>query len=446
MKEPISLNDIFAVLLKRTKSIICICLAAAVLAGACQLFLQWKRTVGSGLSEEEREWQYQSALTEYESSKQYLEQAIVDTEAYVTSLREYMAQSLLTNLDPNNRPVSQTVLAIRDVDSVNVEADSEQIRTMYSLLWDSANLSTVLTDHPYTHLGSQFIREVISLVSYDGGTLVISAAADTVEGSRALCDAAHAYLVSVYDTVVESSCAHTLSVVSSTDSFFADESLKKTQLWQIDEVNMNEANCDSYRQQLSALKEPVKNDGRFICDAAALAKWSAVGAVLGLLLTCIAILGKYIISERVENSKLMAVLIAAPHLGSVAKIKDIWHRLALEFAGEPYWNTVEEGKRYLSENLAARIQAQSTVAVITTLKTSAEDAAVQSVIQTLHGLGHTVTYVNQAYCNPEAIRAIRENRYIIFAEATGKSSRAAVTGVRELAQQLDGCILGFVLV
>lgn len=446
MKEPISLKDIFAVLLKRVKLIICVCLAGAVLAGTCQLFLQWKATAGSGLSEEERELQYQNAKAEYDATKQYLEQAIVDTEAYAGSLREYMAQSLLTNLDPNNRPVSQTVLAIGDVDSANAEADIEQIRTMYSLMWDSADLSTELTNHPYTHLGSQFLREVVSVVYYDGGTLVISAAADTAEGTRALCDAAHAFLVSAYDTVEASTRAHTLSVVSSTDSFLVDESLKKTQLWQIDELNTNEANCDSYRQQLAELKEPVKNDGAFHMDFPVFIKWCVMGAVLGILLACICILTKYVVSDHVENSKQLAALLCAPYLGSTAKVKDIWRRLALGFADEPHWATEEEGKRYLSENVAARIQENATVALITTLKVSEDEASVQSVLQILRSQGHAVTYVNQGYCNPDAIRAIRENRYIIFVEEAGKTSRGAVAGVRDLVQQLDGRILGFVLI
>ena len=431
MNEPISIKEILAIIIKRGKAILCACVAMAVLGGCFQFYMQWKNFSDYNLTDEEREQIYQDALVSYETQKMNLEQSLIGTEEYIASIQ---------------KPISQNIVSIGHVEAENKEVEIERIRTMYSLMWDSADLGTELSNHPYTALPNTYLREVLSMVYYGNGTLVITAVADTIEGSRALCDAAFIYLESMYVSVAEATADHLLEIVSTTDKYYADADLQNTQTAKANELAQMQANCDSYRQQLAELTPPVKDEGKLIINYVSVAKWIILGAAAGFILVCMFAMAKYILMDTIESSRQMAALVGAPYLGSVGVAYTFWNRAALMFSHELCWDNLEDAQQYVAENLAVRIPERSEIALVTTMKAQDMETSVQYVCDLLRKQGHAVTCIDRAYTNPGAIRGISDNQYIIFVERPGKSSRIDVVGVHDLVKQLDGTVLGFLFV
>lgn len=447
MTEPISIKELISIILKNGKRMVCLCLVLALLAGGMQLYLQWDNANSLQQAEEQLELEYQTALVQYETQKAQLESVLKSTEEYLNGHRQYMNTSVLMRIDASYRPTSQTELKISNTSQQGGVDLTETVANLYVAAWEDADLAVNLTDHPYTYLGSQFVRELVSVTySPENATLVIRADAETPEASRMLCDAAYKYILKVQEQIKGSGMPHDLEIQTQIDTYYSDNVLWETQTWRTEEIKKAQGECDAYRYELELLVPPVKVSGEFKINFKTIAVWMLLGAVMGVLLVGAVVVARYIGCDYIGSSRQMAGLLAVPHLGSVTKVEDFWGRLAAGVSDEPYWPNVDDGRRYLVENIAARVPENARIALASTLKIAEDDALVQPVMQMLTDRGYTVTFVADAYCNADTICAFHNSEYVVLLEKPGKTSRVAVMGVKDLGDQLCGSVLGFAFV
>ena len=452
MTEPISIKELISVVLKSGKRMVCLCLVLAVLAGGLQIYMQWDYANSTKRPEEEVELEYQNALQQYEARKAQLETVLNSTQEYVSGHRKYMDTSVLMRIDATSRPTSQMELKVSNVTQSQVRDLAgidltETVSQMYVTAWSDADLAEKLTDHPYTYLGTLFVREMVSVTySPETGMLRIRADAENTEASRLLCDAAYRFLLTVRDRIEEEGFIHSLDVQSRYDGYYNDDSLWKNQAWRVTEIQKAQEECDAYRYELELLVAPVKESTEFKINVSKVALWVVLGAVMGALLIAAVAVAQYIGSDYIGGSRQMAGVLGIPYLGSVMKVEGFWNRLAARVSDEPFWSEPEAARQYLVENIAARVPENARITLASTREIAEDDAMLQPVIQMLTDRGYTVTFVNQAYCNAETVRAFRDSDYAVLVEIPGKTSRVAATGVKELAEQLCGSVPGFLFV
>ena len=191
MKEPISLKEILAVLVKRGCGIV---LTAVVLAAALGGYQVKKQIDLSRLPEnspEQIEEEYQSALKDHEEQKLSLEEELESAERSLESQREYMDNSLLIKLDPYHVIKHVAVLSIEMqeyTDGVTLTDQSEdryarmlsQIQNYYKTNWNVADLHRELNTYGITGLEEKYLRERI-YVEYTDTMIIITVSGETAE-------------------------------------------------------------------------------------------------------------------------------------------------------------------------------------------------------------------------------------------------------------------------
>ena len=458
MKEPISIKEILAIVIKQGKAVILCALALAVLLGGLQGGKELAAARDPENTDEMVTARNEKTLADYNEQRAIV-QSYIDNAAYkLEEVETYLEESLYMQLDPNNEyrcHVLMSVLSQEEVDGqdlakrgdVPVEYSTVRIQEQYISYWNNMDMSQTMKDNPYADVAEKYIREVVTLQTVDPGQLFLVANAPDAETAYALCQSAYQALVDAYDTVAASSYAHELVVVDTATKLGVDTVIAKDQYFTRQDAAEYMEEVYKYEQQLLKISKPSVEEFHSVSGAVKKGiKWAIIGGVVGVFLACAMIWLVYIVKDGVESSRQAEAILGVPFFGSVEGKKDIFVRFANWFVGERQWSDRNEAVSYITENVRSRVAAPSSIALVSTRNVKETDEGIRLAMQALQELGYTVRFAGKAEQNPAAIAALRDCEYVVMAERLGAASRNAMLYTVEQAKQLKAELLGFITV
>ena len=459
MKEPISIKEILAIVIRHGKTVILTALVLAIALGALQGMSTMKTVNSPENDPEEAAIRYEEALAESTLQMNILNYYIATAEHRVEKTKDYLDNSPLMQLDPYNKYESHVVLSVGGLDEAEyVRAYQDTLGTpvdyvvakilqQYELCWDKLDLEALMEGHPYEGTEEQFLREMITVTRSQGSTLVITASADTAESASDMCQRIADAILASQPTIVEATFTHELVQISEATKQVVDYELDRNQIKAMEKLDAYLLELEDYEKKMDKIAKPEKESVLTASDAVkAAVKWAVLGGVAGFVLACGCVWLVYIVRDGVETSRQAEAILDAPYFGSAAGRKGIFHRVADRFVSERAWSDRDMAAAYIAENARTHLSAPASVAVLSTVKVQETDDAIQLILETLKNQGHTVRFAACAEQNPAAVAALRESEYVVMAERLGTSNRSAMVSIRAQANQMNAKLLGFVTV
>ena len=442
MREPISLKDIFAIIIKRGRMIICLMVVFALLLGGYSALRGQSAATGGSLA-------YQEQLDSYHETKAHLEEDLEDAKTQCEQTKKYNENSIVMGLKPYDlyKSVSVYLITVTDADvSKSASGAMEDlayiasvIQQCYQLYWETTDLGVAMG----IDLENRYLQEVIQLEGTESGALVLTVYSNTKEDAEALADSANNCLLNMRDAVLAKTYGHEISkfnqiVEHSTNSLFATH--QKEQRKQLTE--QKDAVKD-LEKQLGALTPPMQTNTSV--SLAGIAKWAILGAFAGLALGCVWALVAFVMFAKTESSQQMEAALGIPYLGTTAKARDPFQRLAGKIMGETQWKDREHAAAFVAENLRA-LGAKEDLAIITTLHSKDACAALEQAAQTLQPVCINIRYAANAQANRDAVEILGNCKYLLLAERIGASDVPKMQALLSAANRLGVTVLGFITI
>lgn len=458
MKEPISIKEILAVVVKRGAAIICVALACAVLLGGLQGVRQLRTVKSPDNTAEAVKQRNDVALETYQIQYAIGNSMLENAQYKLDKQIEYNAESLYMQLDPYNKYKSYIILAVTEVESDAFQQVYEQegtpvdyiiskIANQYVLCWRNLDVMSELENNPFADSTEKYIREIANVSYTAGGTITIYANANSAAEAMLLCESIYEKILEKKEAIQDATYDHELTVISSATKQEIDYTIDQQQI-------INREHEDTYRQavleaksNLDLLVKPAVESVQTMSSVVkTTVKWAVIGGVVGFLMACACVWLWYILTDGVETSRQAEVILGTTFLGSAASRGKLFRRLANWLVEERCWKDQEQAAAYIAESVKSSVNAASQIALISTTRIKEEDDGVQMVLQTLRQLGHTVVYANEAESNAKALAAMRESALVIQVERLGTSNRQAMLHTAQMAKQLNAKVLGFITV
>ena len=457
MKEPISIKEILAIVIRRGKAVIGAALVLAIALGGYQGMNTLKKVKAPTNTPELVAQRNEAARAETDAQTVMANDNIATAKHRIEMAREYLAESPLMQLDPYDKYESHVVLSVGGLDeSEYVRAYQDTLGTpvdyvvakilqQYELYYNKLDMSSIFAGTAYGDVQEKYIRELVVVERSQGSTLVITASADSAENAEVLCQGVAQAILDAQDTMIEATFTHELVKISEATKQMVDYNLDREQIKAMEKLDEYNVELEKYRTELKKIKTPTPETLVTMADAVKDALVGAVlGGLVGFVLACGTVWMVYIVRDGVETSRQAEAILGAPYLGSAAGKKGIFDRLADRFVGERCWKDPRMAADYIAENLIARLPEQVSVALLSTADIQEDTALMPQVLEALRARGCTVRFAALAEQNPAAVSALRECGYLVMAERLGKSSRSAMVSLRQQAAQLDAVLVGFI--
>lgn len=459
MKEPISIKEILAVVIKRGVAILCVALVFAALLGGYKGFTQLRTVRSASNTAEEVAKRNEEALETYQIQYDIGKSMLDKAEYKLEKQKEYNAESLLMQIDPYNKYKSYILLTVTEVEAdafrqvyeqegTPVEYIIDKIANQYVQCWKNLDVMNELENNPFADSTEKYIREIANVTyTVAGSTITVYANANSAAEATMLCESMYERLLENKDAIEAATYAHALTVISSGTKMEIDYTIDQQQI-------TNREHEDTYRQavleaktNMDLLKKPAVESVQTMKNVVTSAvKWAVIGGIVGFLMACACVWLWYILVDGVETSRQAEAILDTTFLGSAAPKGNIFRRLANWLVEERCWKNPEQAAAYIAEGVKSSADTASQIALISTTKVKEEDAGIQLVLQTLRQLGHTVVYANEAESNAKALAAMRESALVIQVERLGTSNRKAMLHTAAMAKQLNAKVLGFITV
>lgn len=457
MKEPISIKEILAIVIRRGKAVIGAALVLAIALGGYQGMNTLKKVKAPTNTPELVAQRNEAARAETDAQTVMANDNIATAKHRIEMAREYLAESPLMQLDPYDKYESHVVLSVGGLDeSEYVRAYQDTLGTpvdyvvakilqQYELYYNKLDMSSIFAGTAYGDVQEKYIRELVVVERSQGSTLVITASADSAENAEVLCQGVAQAILDAQDTMIEATFTHELVKISEATKQMVDYNLDREQIKAMEKLDEYNVELEKYRTELKKIKTPTPETLVTMADAVKDALVGAVlGGLVGFVLACGTVWMVYIVRDGVETSRQAEAILGAPYLGSAAGKKGIFDRLADRFVGERCWKDPRMAADYIAENLIARLPEQVSVALLSTADIQEDTALMPQVLEALRARGCTVRFAALAEQNPAAVSALRECGYLVMAEQLGMSSRSAMVSLRQQAAQLDAVLVGFI--
>ena len=457
MKEPISIKEILAIVIRRAKAVIVTTLVLAIALGGVQGFSTLKKVKAPTNTPEQVAQRNDSAQSEYNTKVKTAKDNLETAKHRANKAKEYLTQSPLMQLDPYDKYESHVALSIAALDeSEYVRAYQDTLGTpvdyvvakilqQYELYWDMADLSDLYAGTAYEDMEEKYIRELVTVERSQGSTLVITASADSAENAEILCQRSAQAVLDAHATMAEATFTHELVKISEGTRQMVDYDLDRDQIIAVEKYDEYMLDVENARVALKRITAPVTETVITLAEAVKDAIiWTVLGGFAGFVLACGTVWMIYIVRDDVETSRQAEAILGVPYLGCAAGRKNLFDRIADRFVGERYWEDPRMATDYIAENLVSRLPEKASVALLSTAPVEADAVQLPAVLEALKARGCTVRFAAKAEQNPEAIAALRECEYVVLAERLGASNRNAMLSVLRQAEQLGGKLVGFI--
>jgi len=457
MKEPISIKEILAIVIRRGTAVLLTALVLAAALGGFQGAQTLKKVKAPTNTAEQVAQRNEAARTESDAQEEMIRGNIATAEHRVAMAREYLAESPLMRLDPYDKYESHVVLSIGELDeSEYVRAYQDTLGTpvdyvvakilqQYELYWNKVDLSDALAGTSYEAMAEKYIRELVTVERSQGSTLVITASADSAENAEILCQRTAQTILDAQETMIKATFTHTLVPISDGTKQMVDYDLDRSQIIAMEKYDEYMLELEEYKADLKKIKRPAAETLVTMADAVKdAAVWAVLGGLVGFVLACGTVWLVYIVRDDVETSRQAEAILDAPFLGCAAGRKGFFDRVADRFVGERSWREPEMAARYIAENLISLLPEKASVALLSTAEVQEDAVLLPKVLEALKARGCSVRFAAQAERNPAAVAALRECDYVLMAERLGESNRNAMLCVKNQAAQLDAKLVGFI--
>lgn len=457
MKEPISIKEILAIVIRRAKAVMLTTLALAIVLGGIQGFSTLKKVNDPANTPELVAQRNEAAQSEYNSKVKTAKDNLETAKHRANKAKEYLAQSPLMQLDPYNKYESHVALSIAALDeSEYVRAYQDTLGTpvdyvvakilqQYELYWNKVDLGETFAGTAYENMEEKYIRELVNVARSQGSTLVITASADTAENAELLCQRSAQAILDAQDTMIEATFTHELVKISEATKQMVDYELDQDQIIALEKYDEFMVDVDTARVTLKRIQAPVLESVVTMAEAVKDAIiWAILGGMVGFVMACGTVWMIYIVRDDVETSRQAEAILGVPYFGCAAGEKNFFDRIADRFVGERCWEDPQMAAQYIAENLVSRLPEKASVAVLSTANVQADAVQLPAVLEALKARGCDVRFAAKAEQNPAAIAALRECEYVVMAERLGESNRNSMLCVRDQADRLDAKLVGFI--
>lgn len=454
MADTVTLKEMLAVVVRRGRTLIALCLVFAVLLGAFCAFQRIRAINDSDNTPEAIEQAYQDDLASYLTQKEVLTQQQLKLKQNLESYQTHMDTSLLMQLDAYKEAstvidIAITELAPNDFEQVyeieGTPADYiiTRIQNQYLIHWRSINLATVLG----IDVTDQHWREVVSLENKGGGILEIKAIAQTEEESAALAQKVYQYLMDNVETVSQSAYRHGFSLLSNSSKTESDSDLATLQKNNLNLLSQYEKDLAAAELALEALAEPQRAEQITVTTIIRdMVKYAVLGGVLGVILGVIWIVIGYFFGTKLVFADDLVQDLKIPMMMSFSGNSTLFTRLSDRILGERVWYDETQALAFLSESASVRLESGVKIALLSSLALKEKTSHVQSAITALETMGHTVCLVENATYSAKALSAISGSDCVIFMERRGVTGTKSVELLLSMAAEQDKPVKGFILI
>lgn len=455
MKEPISLKEILAVVIRKGNFLICMALAVAVLLGGYRFVKLRQEAAKPENSPEQIQARYEQAVEDYEERKAALEKSLAKAQGRLQRQEIYNENSILMVLDPFNTARCTMILAVSDLEIPEEQGTQSaeeraakmitKIQELYQLYWKSADLKTALMEQGYEEVEEKYHRETVGVEITAGGTLTITALAQTPQEATRLANTAYDCLQSMRSLIEAGSYPHDLSVVSSVSKMVVINEIENRQETAISQYKSYAEAVETLSKQLAQLQQPVAEAGYGTGEILkATVKWMIVGGIAGVVLGCVWVLVMFLFRSKAESSRQLEKLLGIPFLGSAAKRGDIWNRLADKLLSERTWRDPKQASDYITESLKVTLEDRQELALVTTLsekKTGDAMLVLETAAQEACGKTYTVY---EAEKNPQTPGTLARCKTVVLAERINASQVPRILTMIKTAERMGVQVVGFV--
>lgn len=455
MREPISLKGIIAIVIQGGRTILCVTLAIAICLGGYQFCAGVKRCNDPANSPEQIEQAYQEQLAAYEKDIMKVKDTLSDYEKKLEHYRQYCEESIFMSIDPYHVVKQTSSFAVleleEDLPQAQGTADRDRdyrvdtITHLLQLYWNTSDLEKALEKYGYSGVDNRYVKEIVAFSALDNGMFSLVVYGATEEEVAKLSKAACGFLTEVHEAVADKTYSHQIVSLHSVVETGEESIFVEHQETVSDTIKAYEDEIEHWEAQLKLVSVPQKA-GIFTMKQAVSAgvKWFAIGAVLGFILACVWILGRFLFINSLESSRQMEALLGVPYLGSLAKRGSIWSRMAGKLMNERAWATTEEADLYLFEHMKSFVNDGETVAVISSLSEKKVGMALSRAQEVLSNT--KISAIANAENSAGALKALRESKYAVLAERIGVSDADRMQALVKMAQRMDVQVVGFITI
>lgn len=442
MELTTSLSELLAAMIRAWKGICATLLVFALLLGGYQSYRQISRARSPENSPEKIEERYQTALEEYETTKEDLQESLENQEKSLASKEEYLENSLLLQIDPYDKYVTNIVFTFTDIDESaqlfrypNTAADylPKKIRSQYLELWKSMDLSKDIGLPRYAGIQSKYLSEIVSVSSLDGELVSIEAAGTAPSETEELADALYNYFEAHREVISRSSAQHNFALVNRTTKNVIDEDLNTKRENLETEIENLKKSIEDTKESIEALAEPKRDEG-YSTIVKSVVKYAVLGAVMGVFLGCLFVCCKWLFTGRASNSFQLEQVVNAPFLGSLCIPATLAARLSAAVMGERTWRDRDQAAAYIRQQIKANRPADGKLLLFSTLPEKTAGVGMEELKSILSGDGYEVSAVMDVTHNPLAVEAVQTGTATVFVEMAGLSS---ILAIHNFAAQLE---------
>lgn len=455
-EETISLQELFAAMIRAWKGILVTMLVFALLLGGYQAYRQVSQARNPENSSEKIEERYQSALEEYETEKDKLQKSLKEQGTSLASKEEYLEEGVLFQIDPYDEYVSNIIFTFSDIDESdepfrysNTAADylPKKIQSQYVALWNSMDVPQDIGIGQYAGVEWKYLSDIISVSSLEGELISIQALGATSSDAKELASAVYRYFEAHRNAVAAGSAQHELTLVSQTTKNVIDENLIAKKQSLETEIETLRGGIDTTKQAIENLEEPTREAGHSVTSILkATVKYVIIGAVTGFFLACLVVICKGIFANRAMSSFHLERASGASCLGSLRVPQSLAERLSYSVMGERYWKDAEQAGAYITEQAKAGFPKDRKVLLLSTLPEKRAGDGMDKLVKVLSKDGYTLLPVMDALHNPKAVEAMRSCAAVVFVEMVGYSKIAEVQYCSAQAGDAEKQKVGFVTI
>lgn len=446
MKDTVTLKELTILVIRRIKVCLCVAIIFALLFGSLKMTAQISAMKSPDNTAEKVEALYAAELEEYQESLFILKSEYEHKKNQLEAATDYQNKSLLYKIDPSNQVVSQSILSAANLEREGsilkdelgnyVSSSPEMIvLSHYYNIWESANLKEALG----MDIEDIYLREVVSVQIVDGVLLNISAIGATADDAKALTDAAVKFLQSHTKAINASYGSHDLILLSSSvkvSSEYTEDPSTKQDIQKT--INTLKSEVLSAEQALERLNEPEKQSPIDIWDVITdTVIQIIIGAVIGGVFGAVLIIIGYLFSNRLTHIICAERQFPDCFTVSLALPKTKSERLSDKLLGERVWESKEQALSYLEKFLESADLKNKTLALVTTLKNIAERSEISQIKDILEKLGATVVIADNAYYNPEAVKAISNADMVVILEEYNKSKLNEISAIFSIINEQE---------
>lgn len=441
----IRIKDILALIVRYAKPIIIFTIICAILFGCYAGYKGYSDVYVVSDSDYYRE------LSEYNAQKKTINLQIEQTQQLIDSERQYVSDSLLMQIDPNNEYVTNVYAAISGIDTSSVGkmiasgdvAESylaNRIASLYGAYWETIDLNEALKTSSFENYSNKYLREVVEFSSEETGVLAISVIGSDPDETESLANAMFNVLLNYKDTVATNSYDHSLNLIGSSTKTVIDKELNDIQQNHYTLISDNVKVLEGQKSSLSALNAPDSIGKNIV-------KFVLIGFVLGAFISiCWVVisnfLGDYVLSAQQlrDNANIDCI-------GSTCSAgKSLLAKAAGNISGDPYFASSQDALVYIQESAKSRLQSAKNVLLISTLDISHSNDEIAGIIGNLEKAGYSVEFVGNANNNPKLFAGISDCDKAIFVESVCKTKLSNVLEIQNRVDFAEKTVAGVVLV